>query len=1527
LQTNRRLGVVADLYDAEGRRIAGGAAASSIIDMRSVPAGQYHLRVYDPFAAAPAWNPENHRLYDPAYNPVVNRGELAIGIEIEAPKVGEADARTDRDELRGSGGPDRLEGGAYYDRLFGELDVDSFVAEPLEIRDKDFGGAESTDVPGEDLGYLVATPDDFNVTFEDPILELAVAKELGLAVPDASGGIRLSRPLRATDLTSLVQLYADPVSLGRLTPRHTVNSSSLGAFTDLSLTQMPTGTRLTLYPGNSAPGVTAIVTNFNESTKTVNYRLTGAAFTPTPQDTYQFAEYILANSYDTVGNVISALSGLEYATNLEYLGIAKQQISSLSNVEPGIRLLREEQGELGLRSLRFIDADGNPLQTDVNEAYPPTDIGPLHVLSRLSKLEYVSIDSLSGATSVNANGHDGNTYYDLSFTDNLDQLRWLSARDNQITTYQDVFLESSHTGGQTPFAWYSLDEINGASIRNIEQTRPVRARTTFVAEDFEAFTSGQSLDGIGGWSSTSELLPEDRNRVRIEQSDANRYVAAVGPSTRQSVGNLGFLRNIPLKMSDQQQLKLTFRAKTVSNSHNSGMGMVFSETTSVWWTTDRTADGDSTRTSWILEWRPNGAVNNVVTGVIQARDEWGSFEIIVDLEEFEIYGRYNVGNGWKTTDRLPIDPSDVASFIGLNVFQDFRGANTGVDLDDIEFSTIEKLKPGQTSSAIVFEGVRSTSDASPSPGSTNQNLGSFAFDGVSGHVAIPLRVETDLWDFTQESLAASLWFRTSSESGGIFSINPDAKKPAIDKSALNVYLDDKYLMIQGGQESPLPVLGKPVADGEWHHILLFYSPVSVAGRSGSYRLYLDGEPLYTRESFEFPAGPAEYRFAQIGYAQTPDDGGAWFDGQIDEVRLYRGPASNLPDSQIAILSQPWQSDQRGVTALADKQSLQFLDLSNNQISDVSPLTTLENLRWLDMTNNMVSSIDAIAGQWIIDNGDAGYAETGSAWTTGNRPNAFGADYRIVASSNGEATATYRFSNLPVIIDANGKPTIEYELQVAWPEHESRTSAAQWRIVDVASVEPIKIPFVNVEDQEKLVEEDVSDTLAEAYSLGTLVVGDQPRLQIRSELGDSTHADFDVDLYEFSVEAGTTLILETHALETFATDTVLRLFDSSGMELAKDDQSGLGYLSELIYTFENPGKYYVGVSGYLNDNYDPKTGSGATSGNLGPYELTLRLAQPDQYVVGKLDSGIFPIAIQNILEERAFGLSTDLTTVHEELPGQSWRLDDGNIAVEIKLVGDNDARQLQFTKMTSALYTRNQQTAPRGEALGWESLTTLTPSADGTATVTLSDRGLETYLSQGLSNDEAERQSLIYGNLAADAVRLVRVVLPNLEVANFAGNPLNESAHSMIGGQLQGRYSNNTDTAVVEGFSFDSNDVAPTIEQIDLQTFNNSMFLPTTVNGKNDGFDILRPNSLNVDPKADRGRTIEIVSTETSVQVRLIDGEAIEGEFGWFGDHNGGWLYDQRYYSTFDRQDGIATMYIEGDLHIAADTIEIKGNVP
>ena len=143
--------------------------------------------------------------------------------------------------------------------------------------------------------------------------------------------------------------------------------------------------------------------------------------------------------------------------------------------------------------------------------------------------------------------------------------------------------------------------------------------------------------------------------------------------------------------------------------------------------------------------------------------------------------------------------------------------------------------------------------------------------------------------------------------------------------------------------------------------------------------------------------------------------------------------------------------------------------------------------------------------------------------------------------------------------------------------------------------------------------DVSDTLAKALPV-TLGPTSSVAVYYTENIGDGAYRAKDVDLYKFTVTAGDT-ITATTALPSGGTamDTYLRLFNSSGTQLAFDDDSGGNYYSSLTYTFTASGTYYIGVSGYGNTAYNPTSAGNGVAGDTGDYSLTLNLDHGDTLV--------------------------------------------------------------------------------------------------------------------------------------------------------------------------------------------------------------------------------------------------------------------------------------------------------------------------
>ncbi len=135
--------------------------------------------------------------------------------------------------------------------------------------------------------------------------------------------------------------------------------------------------------------------------------------------------------------------------------------------------------------------------------------------------------------------------------------------------------------------------------------------------------------------------------------------------------------------------------------------------------------------------------------------------------------------------------------------------------------------------------------------------------------------------------------------------------------------------------------------------------------------------------------------------------------------------------------------------------------------------------------------------------------------------------------------------------------------------------------------------------------DVGDTLAAAKLTG---IGPASGVfTYRTAIGDGEHGSKDVDIYRFDAAAGTTVSLTTSLPDGGEPmDTVLRLFDASGSELALNDDFGNSAYSHIEYTFTTAGTYYAGVSGSTNSSYNPNVADSGTDGSTGDYLLTLEM---------------------------------------------------------------------------------------------------------------------------------------------------------------------------------------------------------------------------------------------------------------------------------------------------------------------------------
>ncbi|WP_291986182.1 PA14 domain-containing protein [Luteitalea sp.] len=187
ITTAREMGVLGDLYDENGGIIVQG---QSILDMRGLESGTFYLKVYNPFAADQV---------DP----------LAFRVEANAPFDGYTLPISDQDIVQGEEGNDILIGNAHLDRVTGGRGTDAFIAELIEIDDRESGEAVSRVVGAEVVSESQRdlNPADAEVHFNDRYLAAAIARELGIPVTQGFDGLPLvQEPIMASMMARLTHL-------------------------------------------------------------------------------------------------------------------------------------------------------------------------------------------------------------------------------------------------------------------------------------------------------------------------------------------------------------------------------------------------------------------------------------------------------------------------------------------------------------------------------------------------------------------------------------------------------------------------------------------------------------------------------------------------------------------------------------------------------------------------------------------------------------------------------------------------------------------------------------------------------------------------------------------------------------------------------------------------------------------------------------------------------------------------------------------------------------------------------------------------------------------------------------------------------------------------------------------------------------------------------------------------------------------------------------------------------------------------
>ena len=187
----------------------------------------------------------------------------------------------------------------------------------------------------------------------------------------------------------------------------------------------------------------------------------------------------------------------------------------------------------------------------------------------------------------------------------------------------------------------------------------------------------------------------------------------------------------------------------------------------------------------------------------------------------------------------------------------------------------------------------------------------------------------------------------------------------------------------------------------------------------------------------------------------------------------------------------------------------------------------------------------------------------------------------------------------------------------------------------------------------------NDTIDTAIS-SALIPGNSATFSDAGSIGDNSNVSStsDVDFIELQLGAGDVVTIDIDARVLGSSlDSVLRLFDSNGTEVAvSDDDEAPGESSSLDsyidFTATVSDTYYVGVSSFNNFSYDPFVEGSSSGGSTGDYEIEIALngAVPGTHAV-QLDAG--EVATDIDFGNAEFGLG--------EIHGINWNdLDEDGI---------------------------------------------------------------------------------------------------------------------------------------------------------------------------------------------------------------------------------------------------------------------------
>ena len=229
----------------------------------------------------------------------------------------------------------------------------------------------------------------------------------------------------------------------------------------------------------------------------------------------------------------------------------------------------------------------------------------------------------------------------------------------------------------------------------------------------------------------------------------------------------------------------------------------------------------------------------------------------------------------------PFDDSGAAGWfaatLGIGFPSDTAGVSADVPIAYWSFDSGTGDDSGNGNSAVAQGAVPST-DVSPA------GIGgrSMRFDGVDDFVSAEL-------DVSETQYTSSLWFKTSTASGGLFCVvQQDLGGGGHDR---HVYLNGDNIATRVWNDETITSAGRDFVDGQWHHLAHIVSPLV-----GGQRIYVDGVQVASGSKSTSDFDWQER--VNIGFSN--DAANPHFEGMIDEVAIW---SRRLSLQQIRALAQ------------------------------------------------------------------------------------------------------------------------------------------------------------------------------------------------------------------------------------------------------------------------------------------------------------------------------------------------------------------------------------------------------------------------------------------------------------------------------------------------------------------------------------------------------------------------------------------------------------------------------------------------